>query len=161
MYVEHRFLNMFQALEAFDRRRHVIPALQREKHEQKLERIYNRVETQRDRKWLQGQLRYSHEPRAVDRLRGLIEEFNAAWIFEDVNEETELAGNLRNFHTHYDLALEPKLPPAEERVRAMHNLAARFQLLCEIILLREVGFAQEDVKRRMDDTERLQHRLAR
>lgn len=158
MYVEHRFLNMFQALEAFDRRDHVDSPEKVQRHEQRLSRILNAVEGEDDRTWLQRRLRYDNKP-AVDRLRRLIKKFKAAWIFDDVQQETQLAGNLRNFYTHYDLTLEAKLPALEERPRAMHNLAARLQTLCEVTLLCEVGFAHDEISRRMHETNRLRRRL--
>lgn len=49
MYVEHRFLNMFQALEAFDRRDQVDPPDKVQKHEQRLSRILDAVEGEGDR----------------------------------------------------------------------------------------------------------------
>ena len=43
----------------------------------------------------------------------------------------------------------------------MHNLAVRFQVLCEIILLREVGFPPDQLKKRIQETQRLERRLVR
>jgi hypothetical protein len=47
MYVEHRFLNMFQALEAFDRRRHVPSAESQKKHDERIHRILSRSKAKR------------------------------------------------------------------------------------------------------------------
>ena len=167
MYVEHRFLNMFQALEAFDRRDYVRPEESVKRHEDRLGRIMNAVESQetpeskKDKKWLKNALRYSHEMAAADRIRRLVEACEAAWIFGDWEADIQLAANFRNFYTHYDLSLLEKLPPLEEQPRAMHNLAVRLQLLCEIVLLRQVGFDFSEVKHRMEKTRRLERRLAR
>jgi hypothetical protein len=161
MYVEHRFLNMFQALEAFDRRDHVMPPEKLEKHNLRLDRIFQAAGNTHDRKWLKRHLRYSHEPAAVDRLRRLIAKYDAAWVFDDLRREPELAANLRNFYTHYDRKLEPSLPPEHERPRIMHNLATRLQLLCEVILLTEIGFTGDQIKQRMNETHRLERRLAK
>src|SRR3954470_9286443 len=35
--------------------------------------------------------------------------------------------------------IEAKLPPAEKRILAMHNLAVRLRVLCELVLLNCVG----------------------
>lgn len=160
MYVEHRFLNMFQALESFDRR-HFVPAVEAtDKHNQRIQRILDAVESKKDREWLNGKLRYSHEPSATERLKRLVEKYDAPWLFEDASKDIELAGNFRNFYTHYDPRLEAKLPPSIDRLRAMHNLAARFQTFCEVILLREIGFPADRIKERMQNTKRLHRRLA-
>ena len=161
MYVEHRFLNMFQALEAFDRRDHEPTTEAKVKHAERKNRILDAIQIKKDRDWLDGKLRYSHEPTATERLKRLVEKYDAAWIFEDAPKEIELAGNFRNFYTHYDAKLVDKLPELEEQPRAMHNLAVRFQALCEIILLREVGFPADQLKKRMQETQRLERRVAR
>jgi hypothetical protein len=106
-------------------------------------------------------LKYSHEPAAADRIRRLVRQFKAAWIFEDLQEEITLAANFRNFYTHYDLSLKEKLLPLDEQPRAMHNLAVRFQLLGEVILLQTIGFEREKLKKRIQETQRLERRLAR
>lgn len=95
----------------------------------------------------------------MDRVLRLVKKFEAAWIFDDLQQGIQLAGNLRNFYTHFDLTLEAKLPVPEERARAMHNLAARLQTLCEVILLCEIGFSHDQIKQQMGETKRLHRRL--
>jgi hypothetical protein len=159
MYVEHRFLNMFQALESFDRRDFEPTSEAIEKHGERKKRILHAVQIKKDRDWLEGKLRYSHEPSATERLKRLVEKYDAAWIFEDAPKEIELAGNFRNFYTHYDPKLVSKLPELKRQPSAMHNLAVRFQVLCEIILLREVGFPADQIRKRIQETQRLERRL--
>ena len=84
MYVEHRFLNMFQALESFDRRDFEPKSEVLEKHSERKKRILDAVQTKKDRDWLEGRLRYSHEPSATERLKRLVEKYDAAWVFEDL-----------------------------------------------------------------------------
>jgi hypothetical protein len=43
MFVEHRFLNMFQALESYDRRTRVMPFDKVEAHEERLDHVTNRA----------------------------------------------------------------------------------------------------------------------
>jgi hypothetical protein len=161
MYVEHRFLNMFQALESFDRRDFEPTTEAIERHSERKKRIIDAVQVKKDRDWLAGKLRYSHEPSATERLKRLVEKYDAAWIFEDAPAEIELAGNFRNFYTHYGPTLARKLPESKKQPKVMHNLAVRFQLLCEIILLREVGFQADQIKKRIQETQRLDRRLTR
>lgn len=159
MYVEHKFHNIFQALEAYDRRTFVPAAEAGKRHEERLHRILASVEASKDKDWLKGKLRYSHEPSATDRLRRLVKTYSASWLFEDPTADINLAGNLRNYHTHFDQKLETSIPPVEERPRVMHNLFVRLQLLCELILLQDVGFDGADPRRRMEATRRLERRL--
>jgi hypothetical protein len=161
MYVEHRFLNMFQALESFDRRDFEPKSEAVEKQNERKKRILDAVQVKKDRNWLEGKLRYSHEPSATERLKRLVEKYDATWIFEDAAKEIELAGNFRNFYTHYDPKLVTKLPELKGQPRAMHNLAVRLQVLCEIILLTEVGFPADRLKKQIQETQHLERRLAR
>lgn len=122
-YVEHRFLNMFQALESYDRRTFK-PAPERlQGHEERLKRISDAVSS-RDWKWLKSKLQHSHEPAAAERIKRLVNELNANWLLS--NEDIELAADLRNYYTHFDPKVDQRLPPVERRYRIMHNLAVRF-----------------------------------
>lgn len=158
MYVEHRFLNMFQALESFDRRTRLQTSEKVSKHQERLGRILNAVSQDEDKKWLRGRLRHSHEPSASDRIRYLVEKVEAKWLLDD--NAVELAATLRNFYTHFSPELELRLPPREERPRCMHNLAVRLQILCEMTLLEQIGFSCEEVKLKIEKTRRLERRLA-
>ncbi len=127
MYLEHRFLSLFQALESFDRRSH-----------------------QEDRR----------RPKATDRIRRVVEKCNAAWIFIDANKDIELAGDLRNYYTHYDVRIEGRLPSPEAILIKTHNLAVRFQALCQLVLLMEVGFSPEQLRKRIQESRLLEQKLA-
>jgi hypothetical protein len=158
MYVEHRFLNMFQALESYDRRTYVQDSEKEKAHKERLDRIMKAVDSS-DRKWLKGKLKYSHEPTAADRIRRLVAEVRADWILND--DDVALAADFRNFYTHFDPGIEQRLPPQKDRLRKLHNLAVRLQILCEITLLGAIGFSSHEVRERIDKTRRLERRLAR
>ncbi|HYM05613.1 MAG TPA: HEPN domain-containing protein [Terriglobales bacterium] len=158
MYVEHRFLNMFQALESFDRRTSTLPAEKMQKHGERLTRILNSVSDAKDRKWLENALRHSHEPAAADRIKHIVETLNASWLLSP--KGIELSADYRNYYTHFDPKTEAKLPPVEERVLAMHNLAVRLRVLCELVLLNAVGFPMAKVRERLKETRRLERHLS-
>jgi hypothetical protein len=157
MYVEHRFLNMFQALESYDRRTYVQDSEKVKLHQERLERISKAVDST-DRKWLKARLKHSHEPAAADRIRRLVARVHADWLLDD--NQITLAGDFRNFYTHFDPGIEQRLPPNKERPRSLHNLAIRLQILCEITLLDAIDFPTRDVRQRMDKIQRLERRLA-
>jgi hypothetical protein len=152
---------MFQALEAFDRRDVVYTPEQEEKHRERVSQIAKAVEDRRDRDWVKGRLRRLDEPQAKERIHRLVEKYDAAWVFDDAAQEIQLAADFRNFYTHYDPKYVSMLPDLKEHPLTMHNLAVRFQALCEVVLLREVGFPAEQLKRRFQETQRLQRRLGR
>ena len=158
MYVEHRFLNMFQALESYDRRTNVQDSEKAIAHRERLDRILNAVNS-RDKKWLKGRLKHSHEPTAVDRIRRLVAKVHAGWLLDD--NDVTLAADFRNFYTHFGLDVEQRLPPKKERSRKLHNLAIRLQMLCEITLLDAIGFSSDEVRERIERTRRLENRLTR
>jgi len=72
MYVEHRFLSMFQALESYDRRTFQLPAEKLQAHKDKLCQILEPFKG-KVRKWLKGKLKHSHEPQAEDRIKHIVE----------------------------------------------------------------------------------------
>jgi hypothetical protein len=156
MYVEHRFLNMFQALESFDRRSFTHSPEKQKKHQERLTQILGCV-AEVYKKWLKNKLEHSHEPSAADRIRRLVKDLGADWVLGE--SDITLAGDIRNYYTHFDSKLEQRLPPMAERVRAMYNLSIRLQLLCELLLLRAAGLMPDEMKRRMQETRRLERRL--
>lgn len=154
-YVEHRFLNMFQALEAFDRRARVPDPEKLRRNQDRIKRVLNPEATKKDRKWLEDKLRHSGEPTAMERIKDLVKEHEAAWLLDD--EAVGLAADFRNFYTHYDASVEKRLPPKADRPRCMHNLAVRLQVLCEIVLLDLLGFP--GVRQQIEKSRRLRRRL--
>lgn len=161
MYVEQRFMNMFQALESFDRRAFTLEPEKRQSHDEKVARILDAVQSKRDRDWLKGKLRYSHEPTAVARLRRLVKQYGAQWVFDESSDDLELVGHIRNFYTHYDGEVSSRLPAQDARPAVISNAAARLQILCEVILLQEVGFRPEQIRQRMQETNRLERMLVK
>jgi hypothetical protein len=158
MYVEHRFLNMFQALESFDRRTSQLPAEKMQEHEERLNRILSAVIDKKDRKWLKNALRHSQEPTAADRIKHIVETLNAGWLLSP--NGIELSSYFRNYYTHFDPKIEAKLPPAEERILVMHNLAVRLRVVCELVLLNAVGFKMDSVRELVKETRRLERHLS-
>jgi hypothetical protein len=120
----------------------------------RLSRILSAVDAQ-DKKWLKGQLRYSHEPESADRIRRLVRQLNADWLLSE--PDIILSRDFRNYNTHFDPKIEQRLPPSESRVRVMHNLGLRLQIVCEMVLLNAVGLLTADVTQRLK--KRLELRL--
>ncbi|MBZ5726216.1 MAG: hypothetical protein LAP87_14610 [Acidobacteriia bacterium] len=156
MYVEHRFINMFQALESYDRRTFKPTPEKIRKHQEQLDRILNAVGVS-DQRWLKQSLRHSHEPAAADRIRRLANKLDAGWLLS--NEDITLAGSLRNYYTHFDPEVDQRLPLKKDRYRTMHNLAVRLRVLCELVLLDAIGFPKDEARNRMQKTRRVERHL--
>lgn len=153
MYVEYRFLNMFQALESYHRRTRVTPLEEVQGYQERRDRILGAVQPA-DAKWLKRKLDRGFGPSAEQRIRELTEENRAGWLLD--LEAIKLAADMRNFYTHFSPEVEARLPPKSDRGRCMHNLAVRLQVLCEVILLGLVGFP--DVRRQIEKVKRLERR---
>ena len=152
MYLEQRFINMFQALESHDRRTRVHSLEQLAKHQERLDRIHKAV-TRKDQKWLKNYLRHSHEPTAADRIRYLVDSVDANWLLDEA--AITLAGDFRNFNTHFGPDVEKRLPPREERSNSMFDLSKRLRVLCEMLLLSQLGFSKNWMKQRILATRRI------
>jgi hypothetical protein len=72
-----------------------------------------------------------------------------------------MSAYFRNYYTHFDPKTEAKLPPVEGRILAMHNLAVRLRLLCELVLLNAVGFPMDKLRELVKGTQRLERHLSR
>jgi len=156
MYVEHRFLNMFQALESYDRRTFTPAPEKMTAHQERLDRILKAVDTS-DQKWLKNQLRHSHEPAAADRIQRLVDKLDASWLLS--RDDISLAADFRNYYTHFDPKVNQRLPALDKRFLIMHNLAVRLRVLCELLLLDAMGFSRDEVRERMKSTQRLARHL--
>jgi hypothetical protein len=158
MYVDHRFLNMFQALESYHRRTSIPAAEKVGEHKLRVDRILGKVDP-KDRKWLKNRIERIGELSAADKIRELAKRFGADWIISEA--DIELAGHLRNFITHFDPEVEKRLPPKKDRTRIAYNLSVRLKALCELILLQTIGFSAPDVRDLIIRTRRLEGHLAK
>jgi hypothetical protein len=155
MFVEHRFLNVFQALESYDRRTFIPDPEHAEARQERLDRISNAI-TAEDWKWLKKRLR-TPEPSAADRIMRVVDNVHAGWLLK--TEDITLAADLRNYYTHFDSKVEARLPPMDRRFRIMHNLAVRLRVMCELVLLNAVGFSTDEVRQRIQTTRRVQRHI--
>jgi hypothetical protein len=156
LYVEHRFLNMFQALESYNRRTFKPTPEKIQAHSDRLSRILNAVDA-KDRKWLKNRLRHSNEPAAAQRIELIVANLNAGWLLSD--QDIALAADLRNYYTHFDSKVEQRLPPLKTRFLIMHNLSVRLRVLCELVLLDALGFSPDSMRDRMKETRRVERHL--
>jgi hypothetical protein len=95
---------------------------------------------------------------AADRIRRIVSNLEAGWLL--TSAEITLAGDLRNYFTHFDPEVETRLPPKDQRYLRAYNISIKLQVLCELILLSAVGFSAAELKQRMEKSRRLDNLLA-
>jgi ApeA N-terminal domain 1 len=92
---------------------------------------------------------------AKNRIMDVIEKHDAAWLFPPPLEDSvRHLVRVRDYFTHF--LPEMDVPDLVD----VYNLTARLQLLLEIVLFTELGMDHATITSRMQETNRLQRRLA-
>ena len=146
-----------QALESYHRRTNPPTPKSIAARQQRLDRIEQAL-TADDWPWLRKRVRPS-EPAAADRIRDLVQQLDAGWLLTAT--QVTLAADLRNYYTHFDPVVDTRLPTPASRFRIMNNLSARLRVLCELVLLDALRFSRTDVRKRFEETRRLERHLVR
>ena len=82
MYVEHRFVNMLQALESYHRRIRPPTADKIAEHGRYVAKVLESVPSEQ-KKWLKDKIKRLPEIRVAERLKEFVVLLDAAWIFSD------------------------------------------------------------------------------
>lgn len=147
-YQEQRFLGMVQSLETLHRlsSQPLIP----EEHQKRVERIKERCSE--DWEWLEGKLRYSHEPSLSKRLKDQLRPFGD--LFGNGDERGRFAqrvADTRNYLTHYDPGQESKAVKTSRLTPYIFRLKVLFVLRC----LLELGFAPDEARQHIEKNHQL------
>ncbi|HVR97656.1 MAG TPA: HEPN domain-containing protein [Thermoanaerobaculia bacterium] len=152
-YQEQRFMSIVQPLETLHRltnQGHVT-----EKHQKRLDRIIESCP--KDRKWLTGKLRHSHEPTLATRLEDLLEPFGDLFGGpEEHRRLAEKASDTRNYLTHYDSKMKDRAVEPAKLTPYIFRLNVLFILRC----LLELGLKPDEARQRVDKNHRL-HQMVR
>ncbi len=152
LFSEHRLFNFFQALESYHRTRFEIDEQTKGRALTIREKIAATC-SKDEQDWVRDKLQHLGEPSAAERIKSLIERFNAKWIFDpDWEAAVKRIKDLRNYFTHYS-----KKPPSESLDSAsIYNDGSRLQVLCEQVLLVEIGFQPSEAAALLQKNGRLQ-----
>lgn len=143
--VENVFLNLIQAVEAFHRRSRPDEKIPKEEFNNKVEEILAACPPQHQ-SWLQETLKYQNENNLRFRLNCLFNEIDKellAHLYPNHEELIKDSINNRNYLTHYDSGLEKKKKSLSE----LAILKERLKILLIILLLKETGFNDDEVKK--------------
>jgi hypothetical protein len=152
IYSEHRLINFFQALESYHRIKNEVD----EQTKQRIRSIKSKMLaacTDEEQKWVRDRLQHLHEPSAAERIKDLVLQFHAEWIFSpDWEKAVKRITGMRNYFTHYSREVSSEnLDPAN-----IYNDGSRLQVLCEQILLVEIGFSSNEAGTLLQGKGRLQ-----
>jgi hypothetical protein len=135
VYMEHTFLSLVQAAEAYHRRRVGNEELPRPEHELRQSEILASV-PEKHRQWLANKLEYSNEPTLRKRLRELLDRLAESNVLNIERDFIDDVVNTRNYLTHYEEKSKDKCARGEQLFRLIQKL----KLILHALLLEEVGF---------------------
>lgn len=144
MYLQHRFLNLIQAIESYHRRVMKNYELPEKEHNERIKEILDAI-PQKYKKWLSYKLgKYSNEPdlgRRLGEILGKCPEIVNSLI-ADKNNFVQKVVVTRNYLTHYDSSLKERAAEGEE----LYHVTQKLKTLLEMCLLTELGFDFNDIK---------------
>lgn len=146
-FLEQRFLNLVQALEAYHRRAMPTTDLPEEEHERRKEEILSAVPDHYQ--WLEGKLWYSNEPGLGKRLKDIIRKYPES-AFPITGSNSDERGKFvrkvvdtRNYRTHFDESLEGRTARGEE----LYRISEKVKRLMEMSLMGEIGFGDDEIRK--------------
>jgi hypothetical protein len=147
LYSEYAFITSVQALESYHRRVIGNQDVSEEEHKKRVASILEKVEKEKDRKWLEGKLRHSNEPSLRSRLKYIIRDCpeNVRQIVGQDNKRQKLFVDrvvaTRNYLTHYN----PESRKESFNRVDFFTVVRKLQLLLIVCLLKEIGFPKEKI----------------
>lgn len=148
MFLEERFLNFVQTLEAYHRRTTDVLDLPESEHGKRMEAILGAV-PEEYREWLEGKLRYSNELNLRKRFKHIFEEHPRtvdSVVGSSSRDKRTFVDKVivtRNYRTHFDESLESRAARGEE----LHRINEKLRRLIEMCLMAEIGFEDDEIKK--------------
>ena len=152
-FIEMEFLSIVQAVESYHRCRRDGHEIDENMHQIRIARILDQhVDNPKDRRWLKRKLKLSNNKSLSRRLEELLAESSSIVdsIIPDRSAFAERVAGARNFLSHFDKELEQKRLNTLESVDALDTLV----VLLQALLLRDLGFSEEDAGQRIRATAR-------
>ena len=147
MFLEQRFLNLTQALEAYHRRTTTTLDLPEDEHERRMESILGAVPKEHVT-WLEGKLRYSNELNLRKRIKHILNghpQTVSAVVGSGKNKRRFInkVVDTRNCRTHFDQSLKERAARGEE----LHRINDKLGHLMQMCLMSELGFEDDEIKK--------------
>jgi len=144
MYLDQRFLNIIQAIEAYHRRTQNNKELSDDEHIKRFAAVMDTIPDEY-KEWVSGRLQYGNEPVLRKRLKELFLQIKDV-VEVSNNDIKSLINKLcitRNYLTHYDKSLE------EQALNGLplYDVIELLKRLLKFHILKEIGFKKEDIKK--------------
>jgi hypothetical protein len=155
LFINSRFLSLAQALETYHRRTRDRKKFSDEEFALLRGRLAESCEP-KDLEFVNNKTRYWNELTLRERLRELVEPF--ADLFGPTELRKALVGDIvdtRNYFTHWDPTGRARAADGADLVKLCHRMEALFKLC----LLRDLGFATEQIAKIVEECRPLKHLL--
>lgn len=154
-YQQTIFLNLMQAIESFHRRVYGGEIVAAEKYEGVRDALEGAIPEGTDRdlvEKLKGVLEFGNEPSLKKRLRSLCatlkpETIQAVLGVDDLSRFLQLLADLRNYFTHYNEVLRPRINRIVDDPIAAYNLNQRLRAFATLLILTHLGIDEEKAAR--------------
>jgi len=148
MYLQHQFLSLIQAIEAYHRRKFEGKYLSNDDYEpiyEKFKKFINELAIEPSfKEALKSKLKYGNEHSLRKRLKDLFEKYKE--VVDDFIEDKDIFVNrvvdTRNYLTHYDKNLMEKAVDGEQ----LYYVTQQLKIVIVICLLSELGFNFKEIK---------------
>jgi len=145
MYLQHQFLSLIQAIEAYHRRKFEGKYLSNDDYEPIYEKFINELAIEPSfKEALKSKLKYGNEYSLRKRLKDLFEKYKE--VVDDFIENKDIFINrvvdTRNYLTHYDKNLREKAVDGEQ----LYYVIQQLKIVIVICLLSELGFNFKEIK---------------
>ena len=148
MYLQHQFLSLVQAIEAYHRRKFEGKYLSNDDYEptyEKFKKFINELAIEPSfKEALKSKLKYGNEHSLRKRLKDLFEKYKE--VVDDFIEDKDIFVNrvvdTRNYLTHYDKNLMEKAVDGEQ----LYYVTQQLKIVIVICLLSELGFNFKEIK---------------
>ena len=146
MYLEHRFLNLIQAIESFHQRIHRGEYLSVEEYKPVYKTLVNAIPdwVRSDLKnRLKEYLKYGREFSLRKRLKEIFDKYQQVIdrFIENKNTFIRKVVDTRNYQIHHDEDIKERAAGGEE----LYRLTQKLKMLLEVCLLTELGFSSEKI----------------
>lgn len=135
LYLDNQFLFAVQASELFHRKHWPDGVLPKEQHQDRINAIVGSVADEGQKKWLKAKLAFSNEPTLKERLARMVEFAGDEAHRFLRNDFVKVAGDTRNYLTHFNPDLKPKAAEGED----LWILSKECIALLEFCILRGLG----------------------
>ncbi|WP_133124126.1 ApeA N-terminal domain 1-containing protein [Nitrosotalea sinensis] len=141
MAIEHRFLFLIHALEAYHRRTSDETEVDEENHAIRISEILTAIPKHSD--WLQIKLQFSNELSLRQRLESLLNQFPFILENFDLDNKKFIRSivDMRNYITHYSNKAKTQF----DDLKKVHEICERLKLLVESCLLFQLGFDDKKI----------------